>query len=261
MAKKMLETPSVDPKEIARFNEIAGQWWNPKGTFAALQAMTPARVRYIKQQAARLLQLPHKQHDSNPLKGVTILDIGCGGGLLAEPLARLGGRVTALDASITAIEVAKSHAMASGLAIDYHAISAEEMAEKLAGEMAEQDKHFDLIIASEVIEHVQDRQSFLATMARFGHKDKPSMVVVTTINRSLAGVVLAKYAAEYILKLTPKHTHDAAKFVRPSELIKEAAKAAIIIDDITGIRPSIGGGFTLGGRPLINYAAAGLIRR
>ena len=253
MAKKMLKTPSVDAEEIARFNEIAGQWWNPRGTFAALQAMTPARVRYIRQQAARLLHLPHNRPDFKPLAGLTILDIGCGGGLLAEPLARLGGHVTALDASAAAIEVAKNHAIGSGLTIDYHAMSAEEM--------AEQNKRFDLIIASEVIEHVQDRQSFLATMARFGHKEKPSMIVITTINRSLAGVVLAKYAAEYILKLTPKHTHDAAKFVRPSELVAEAAKAAIIIDDITGIRPRIGGGFSLGGRPTINYAAAGLIRR
>ena len=240
---------SVDPKEIGHFETLASTWWDDDGPFAALQAMTPARVRYITSHAARLLHQPQ----SSPLKGLRILDIGCGGGLLAEPLARLGGDVTGIDASEGAIAAARDHANRAGLNITYDHITAEDFADR--------DLSFDIIIASEVIEHVSDRRGFLATMARFGHADAASMVVLTTINRSIAGVALVKYAAEYVLHLAPKGTHDPQKFVKPSELKAEARDAGIEIDDITGIHPRLGGGFRLGGLPLMNYAAAGLIKR
>ena len=240
---------SVDPKEIGHFETLASTWWDDDGPFAALQAMTPARVRYITSHAARLLHQPQ----SSPLKGLRILDIGCGGGLLAEPLARLGGEVTGIDASEGAIAAARDHANRAGLNITYDHITAEDFADR--------DLSFDIIIASEVIEHVSDRRGFLATMARFGHADAASMVVLTTINRSIAGVALVKYAAEYVLHLAPKGTHDPKKFVKPSELKAEARDAGIEIDDITGIHPRLGGSFRLGGLPLMNYAAAGLIKR
>jgi len=240
---------SVDPKEIGHFETLASTWWDDDGPFAALQAMTPARVRYITSHAARLLHQPQ----SSPLKGLRILDIGCGGGLLAEPLARLGGEVTGIDASEGAIAAARDHANRAGLNITYDHIPAEDFADR--------GLSFDIIIASEVIEHVSDRRGFLATMARFGHADAASMLVLTTINRSIAGVALVKYAAEYVLHLAPKGTHDPQKFVKPSELKAEARDAGIEIDDITGIHPRCGGGFRLGGLPLMNYAAAGLIKR
>ena len=240
---------SVDPKEIGHFETLASTWWDDDGPFAALKAMTPARVRYITSHAARLLHQPQ----SSPLKGLRILDIGCGGGLLAEPLARLGGDVTGIDASEGAIAAARDHANRAGLNITYDHITAEDFADR--------GLSFDIIIASEVIEHVSDRRGFLATMARFGHADAASMVVLTTINRSIAGVALVKYAAEYVLHLAPKGTHDPHKFVKPSELKAEARDAGIEIDDITGIHPRLGGGFRLGGLPLMNYAAAGLIKR
>ena len=240
---------SVDPNEIGHFETLASTWWDDDGPFAALQAMTPARVRYITSHAARLLHQPQ----SSPLKGLRILDIGCGGGLLAEPLARLGGEVTGIDASEGAIAAARDHANRAGLNITYYHITAEDFADR--------DLSFDIIIASEVIEHVSDRRGFLATMVRFGHADAASMVVLTTINRSIAGVALVKYAAEYVLHLAPKGTHDPQKFVKPSELKAEARDAGIEIDDITGIHPRLGGGFRLGGLPLMNYAAAGLIKR
>ena len=172
---------SVDAEEIRYFDTLAGRWWDARGPFAALQRMTPARVAYIRRHAGRLL-------GADNLSGLTVLDIGCGGGLLAEPLARLGAQVTGIDAGAEAITAARNHARISGLEINYQAITAEHLAET--------DAVFDIVIASEVIEHVTDRPGFLETMARFGRADGSSMAVLTTINRSVAGVVLGKYAAE-----------------------------------------------------------------
>jgi 2-polyprenyl-6-hydroxyphenyl methylase/3-demethylubiquinone-9 3-methyltransferase len=239
---------SIDHDEVKHFDALAARWWDERGPFAALQAMTPARVRYITQHAARLLG----RLSENPLQDLKILDIGCGGGLLAEPLARLGGEVTGIDPSEEAIRAARDHAVRAGLDINYQAVTAEDFAETGVG--------FDIIIASEVIEHVRSRSEFLSTIVRFGHNDCPSMAVLTTINRSLPAVVLAKFAAEYVLKLAPRGAHDPRKFVRPSELKAEAAQAGIIIDDVTGIRPSLRDGFALGGGPLINYAVSGLLQ-
>ena len=238
------QSQSVDPDEIGYFENLANDWWDESGPFAALQAMTPARVRYIKRHADRLL--------GKSLQGLDVLDIGCGGGLLAEPLARLGAHVTGIDASEGAINAARDHAKRAGLDISYRHDTAENLADTGAS--------FDIIIASEVIEHVNDRIGFLNTMARFGHenKDQSTMVMLTTINRSVAGVALVKYAAEYLLRLAPKGTHDPRKFVKPSELQSEARKVGIDLDDITGIQPRLNG-FSLGGMPLMNYAASGLI--
>ena len=243
---------SVDSDEITYFDALADEWWNPKGVFAALQRMTPVRVEYIRRHAGRCLQQSYEAR----LEGLTVIDIGCGGGLLAEPLTRLGAKVVGLDASKEAITSAKNHASAQELSIEYHAKTAESFAKK--------GKSFDIIIASEVIEHVADRPGFFKTLASFGHADKPSLVILTTINRSAAGVLLGKYVAEYVLGLIPKGAHDPKRFVRPQEMKKEARDAGILIDDITGIRLAATSAFgtinfTLGGPPLINYAAAGII--
>lgn len=243
---------SVDAEEIKYFGGLSDQWWDPKGPFAALQQMTPARVEYICRHAERLLGRTRLTAGDRPLEGARILDIGCGGGLLAEPLARLGAAITGIDAGAEAIEAARHHAKMSGLTIDYQAVTAEDLALTKA--------EFDIIIASEVIEHVVDVPAFLATMSRFGSSTQSTLVIITTINRSLPGVVLGKYAAEYLLGLAPKGAHDPAKFIRPGELKTVAGAAGIVIDDITGIQPSLRGGFRLGGPPLINYAAAGYIK-
>ncbi len=181
-----------------------------------------------------------------------MVDIGCGGGLLAEPLTRLGAKVTGIDMSEAAITAAVAHANAANLSIDYRFISADAL--------ADEGERFDLVIASEVIEHVANRAAFLSAMARLGQKDKPSVAILTTISRNLIATLLAKYAAEYLLRLAPPGTHEASKFVSPATLRKEASAAGIDLDDITGIRPSAISGFALGGPPVINYAAAGLIR-
>ena len=249
MATRASAGNGLDKDEVAFFGGLSGDWWDPAGPFAALQRMTPARVDYIRRQAGRCLEQPY----GNRLEDLDVLDIGCGGGLLAEPLARLGARVTGVDASPEAIAAARDHAGSGGLDIRYHAGEAGD----LAGET------FDIIIASEVVEHLTDRKAFLATMAGFGRtkaSGRPSLAVLTTINRSVAGVVFGKFAAEYVLRLAPRGAHDPKRFVRPGELRREALAAGIVIDDVTGIRPSLIDGFRLGGPPLVNYAASGLVK-
>lgn len=249
----------LDQREIAHFDSLAEDWWAADGAFAALHRLTPPRIGYIHQQLRRLI--PSRLADGPlPFAGLRIADLGCGGGLLAEPLARLGAAVTAIDASSEAIAIGRDHARRSGLEIDFRC----QTVESLAAEQATLDDSkagMDVVIASEVLEHVADRNRFLAAMAGLGRRDPdlPSVAVMTTINRNPVSVVLAKYAAEYLFGLAPPGTHQASRFIRPSELRREAAAAGIILDDISGIRPTVFGEFAIAGPPLINYAAAGLI--
>lgn len=257
-AEKKYADQTTDSDEIQHFDNIGGDWWNEQGTFRALHRLTPIRVRYISQQIARFRGNPQPLTGSKtthlPLAGIKVVDIGCGGGLLAEPLARLGANVTGIDMSKVAIAAASDHADKMGLDIRYLHISAEQLAAEGTG--------YDLVIASEVIEHVADRAAFLSAMAALGQSGKAAgIAVITTISRNIIATALAKYAAEYLLRLAPPGTHEAAKFVSPQTLRAEAKEAGIYLDDITGIRPSILEGFALGGPPIINYAAAGLIHR
>jgi 2-polyprenyl-6-hydroxyphenyl methylase/3-demethylubiquinone-9 3-methyltransferase len=184
------------------------------------------------------------------LAGLKILDIGCGGGLLAEPMARLGAEVTGIDVTAPAISAAKIHAESMQLAIDYQVITAEDLAPSGA--------KFDVIYASEVIEHVADRPLFIKAIATMLAPN--GVVVITTINRSLPALVFAKFALEYIVRLVPAGTHDPRKFVRPAELRAEFAAAGIVLDDMTGFAPCPGGGFMPIGSLVINYAASGGFR-
>lgn len=251
-ASKNQNDTTIDPDEISLFDKIGNDWWNEKGIFRALHRLTPVRVQYIRQHISRLRPDDIDRHSRKPLSGLSVVDIGCGGGLLAEPLTRLGAKVTGIDMSEAAITAATAHANAANLSIDYLLTSAEAL--------ADDGERFDLVIASEVIEHVASRAAFLSAMARLGQKDKPSVAILTTISRNLMATVLAKYAAEYLLRLAPPGAHEASKFVSPATLRAEASTAGIDLDDITGIRPSVISGFALGGPPVINYAAAGLIR-
>lgn len=255
-AKKNYADQTTDSDEIRHFDTIGDDWWDEQGTFRALHWLTPTRVRYIRQHIARFRGKATLSSSSAslslPLAGIKAVDIGCGGGLLAEPLTRLGAEVTGIDMSKVAIAAAKDHADNMGLDIQYRHISAEQLAAEGTG--------YDLVIASEVIEHVSDRSAFLTAMAALGRGGKaPGIAIITTISSNMIATALAKYAAEYLLRLAPPGTHDAAKFVSPQTLRAEAKAAGIHLDDITGIRPSIRKGFDLGGPPIINYAAAGLI--
>ena len=238
---------TADQKEIDNFAAMSEYWWDESGPMAPLHAFAPVRIDYILDSVRRI-----GTSGDGRLDGLRILDIGCGGGILAEPMARLGGQVTGIDATPEAIEAAQAHAMSAGLTIDYQCTTAEALAESGA--------HFDLVYASEVIEHVTDRKLFAASMAAM--LAPGGTVVITTINRTLASFALAKVALEYVLRTVPAGTHDPARFVRPGELRGEFAGAGIMLDDMTGFAPlparRIGGnGFIRVGSLAVNYGASG----
>ena len=235
------------PEEIDNFAAMSAQWWDESGPMAPLHDFTPVRIDYILDSIRRI----GTGSDGGPA-GLRVLDIGCGGGLLAEPMARLGAQVTGIDATPQAIDAAKAHAAAGGLAIDYQCRTAESLAETGA--------RFDVIYASEVIEHVTDRRLFARAIAAM--LAPGGTVIITTINRTLASLALAKVALEYVFRLVPAGTHDPARFVKPAELRSEFAAAGIILDEMTGFAPlparRIGGnGFVRVGSLAVNYAASG----
>ena len=240
---------TADQREIDNFAALSDQWWDPAGPMAPLHAFTPIRIDYILANIERFWPVAARAEASHaqPLTGLRILDIGCGGGLLAEPMARLGGSVTGTDVTEAAIAAAALHASQNGLDIDYQCCTAETLARSGA--------RFDVIYASEVIEHVADRALFIEAIARM--LQPQGVVIITTINRSLPALLLAKFALEYIVRLVPAGTHDPRKFVRPAELRAEFAAAGIMLDDITGLAPRISGGFRQTGSLAINYAASG----
>lgn len=197
---------TVDPAEIERFSRLAAEWWNPRGKFKPLHKFNPVRLAYIRDKVAE--RFGRDPRAALPFEGLRLLDIGCGGGLLCEPMARLGARVVGADASATNIEVAKLHAAQSGLAIDYRAATAEALAD--AGEK------FDVILNMEVVEHVSDVPFFVE---RCCSMVKPGgLMFVATINRTLKAYALAIVGAEYVLGWLPKGTHQFGKLVRPEEL-------------------------------------------
>lgn len=200
------ETSSVDPAEIAKFEAMAAEWWDPEGKFKPLHMMNPVRLDYvIRQIAAEFERGPAAER---PLQGLRILDIGCGGGLLCEPLTRLGARVTGIDAAARNIPVAQAHAREQGLEIDYRHATAEALA--AAGES------FDAVLAMEVVEHVADPPAFLATCAAL--MAPGGLLVASTINRNARSFLTAIVGAEWVMRWLPKGTHDWAKFVTPDEL-------------------------------------------
>jgi 2-polyprenyl-6-hydroxyphenyl methylase/3-demethylubiquinone-9 3-methyltransferase len=198
--------PSIDPSEIEKFSRMAAEWWDPAGKFAPLHKFNPVRLKFIRETAAA-----HFGRDAKtlrPFEGLSLLDIGCGGGLLSEPMARLGFAVTGVDPSEKNIGTARAHAAQSGAAVNYRASDAEALA---AEEMA-----FDVVLNMEVVEHVADLRGYLETTASLV---KPGgLMFVATLNRTLKALALAKVAAEYILRWLPPGTHDWDKFVTPHEL-------------------------------------------
>lgn len=240
---------TIDADDIDRFDRQADEWWNPDGPMKPLHLFTPVRLDYILC-GARRAGLSQLAGHAAPLDGRLVLDVGCGGGLLAEPLTRLGAQMTAIDASIGAVTAARRHADSQGLTIDYRHMPVEELAAQpdMAG-------RFDIIYASEIIEHVSDRQTFLQSIARL--LTPQGVVIFTTISKSVPALMLAKFAAEYVLNLVPRGTHEFDKFIRPEQLSRECAAAGILIDDITGFIPTPGGGFRFSSVTVVNYGASG----
>jgi 2-polyprenyl-6-hydroxyphenyl methylase/3-demethylubiquinone-9 3-methyltransferase len=241
----MAQSPAatVDSAEIARFESMAADWWDPDGKFRPLHRMNPLRIGYIRDRiCARLGRDPLAP---KPLASLGILDIGCGGGLLSEPMARLGATVTGVDAGAEAIGVARAHAAESGLAIDYRCSSAEDLAASGA--------RFDAVLALEIVEHVADVDAFcqaLATLLR-----PCGTLVMSTLNRTRRSWAVAILGAEHLLRIIPRGTHEWRKFLKPHELAAALRRAGLEVGDIAGMVPDPrGGGWRLAPHHLaVNY--------
>jgi 2-polyprenyl-6-hydroxyphenyl methylase/3-demethylubiquinone-9 3-methyltransferase len=198
---------SVDSEEVERFSAMAADWWNPRGPLAPLHGLNPARLAFIREQAvARFGRDPTARR---PFEGLTLLDIGCGGGLLAEPMARLGFAVTGIDASERNVGVARAHAAQGGLSIDYRCSTAEAL-------LSEDEGPFDVVLNMEVIEHVADPPAFLRDTASL--IAPAGLMIVATLNRTFKSLALAKIAAEHVLRWVPLGTHDWRRFVTPDDV-------------------------------------------
>lgn len=214
---------TVDDADVARFSRIAAEWWSPTGKFKPLHKFNPVRLGYIKSRLSA--HFNRDPNDTKAFNGLRVLDIGCGGGLLSEPMARLGANVMGADASATNIEVAKLHAASVGLAIDYRATTAEALAD--AGET------FDIVLAMEIVEHVADVDLFIASCAKMV---KPGgVLLMATINRTPKAYALAIVGAEYVLRWLPRGTHQWSKFVTPAEMTDAMVANGLMIADKTGV--------------------------
>ena len=214
---------TIDDAEVERFSRMAAEWWSPTGKFRPLHKFNPVRLTYIRDRVCAAFG--RDPNAARPFEGLRLLDIGCGGGLLCEPMARLGAEVVGADPSETNIEVARLHAAQSGLDIDYRAVAAEDLA--AAGES------FDIVLNMEVVEHVADVDLFVrscASMVRPG-----GLMFVATINRTLKAYGLAIIGAEYVLRWLPRGTHRFDKLVRPDELDRALAPTGLTVIDRTGV--------------------------
>ena len=214
---------TVDKKEVEKFSKLAKDWWNPNGKFKPLHLFNPARIKFIKQKLISHFKL--KALSQKPLTKINILDIGCGGGLLCEPLSRLGANITGIDASKNNIEVAKLHSRAMGLKIKYMHTPPENL--KLKAK-------FDVILNMEVVEHVSNIELFMHNCSSLINKN--GIMFVATINRSLKSYLFAIVGAEYVLKWLPIGTHDWSKFLTPNELEIIVSKKKFITDDLVGMK-------------------------
>jgi len=226
--EKLRRDTTVDPEDVARFDRLGAQWWDPDGPMQALHKFNPVRVAYLRELLSRHFSSEGQKRDwrsAKALEGLTILDIGCGAGILSESLAQLGAQVTAVDPARRNIEVARDHAVKAGLSIDYRCASAETLVAEGA--------IFDVVLAMEVIEHVSDVGSFLrlaSAMVRPG-----GMLVAATLNRSLKSFAFAIVGAEYVLRWVPRGTHSWSQFVTPQELAKALRATGLHIKDETGV--------------------------
>ena len=203
---------NADPQELEKFSALAHRWWDPESEFKPLHQINPLRLDWIDRLA--------------PLAGKSALDVGCGGGILAEAMARRGARVKGIDLSDKALKVAQLHSLESRIAVDYEAISAEDLALR-------SPSSFDVVTCMELLEHVPDPASTVRACARLARPG--GRVFFSTINRNLKSYLFAVIGAEYVLKLLPKGTHDYAKFIKPSELARHCRDAALSVSEIIGM--------------------------
>ncbi|MGH8672935.1 MAG: bifunctional 2-polyprenyl-6-hydroxyphenol methylase/3-demethylubiquinol 3-O-methyltransferase UbiG, partial [Burkholderiales bacterium] len=208
----MADESNVDPAELAKFNELAHRWWDPHGEFRPLHQINPLRLGWIAERA--------------PLDGKTAVDVGCGGGILAEAMAQHGARVTGIDLGEKALRIAKLHMLESGVQVQYESVAAESFAQAHPGQ-------FDLVTCMELLEHVPEPSSTVTACARLV---KPGgRVIFSTINRNPKAYLFAVIGAEYVLKLLPKGTHDYARFIKPSELTRWCREAGLLPLEMSGM--------------------------
>ena len=217
-----MKTNTINKKEIEKFSKIAEEWWDPKGKFKPLHNFNPIRISYLKENIIKNFNLQGKD---KILSGIKILDIGCGGGLLSEPMSRLGAEVFGMDASEKNIEVAKLHAKKSNLNIEYFCSSPEKF---------KTDIKFDVILNMEIIEHVEDVDFFLESCSKLLKEN--GIMFVATLNKTLKSYIFAIVGAEYILKWLPIGTHEWSKFVKPEELIKITKKYNLTLNELRGVK-------------------------
>tara|TARA_E500000305_G_scaffold6175_1_gene4889 strand:- start:205 stop:966 length:762 start_codon:yes stop_codon:yes gene_type:complete len=225
MNQKNAAASTIDPEDVARFSAVAAEWWDMQGPFAPLHKFTPVRLGLIREWLSDHFVL--SETAETPFGGLKLLDIGCGGGLISEPLTRLGAAVTGIDADARTIGTARVHAEQAGLEIDYRVSLAEDLAAEMPGA-------FDAVIASEVIEHVADPALFAASLAKLVRPG--GAVFVTTLNRTMKSLLFGKFAAEYVLRWVPAGTHDWRQFLTPEELRALLTEAGLVMAEKTGIR-------------------------
>ncbi len=216
---------SVNKKEIDKFSKMADEWWDPEGKFKPLHKFNPTRIKYIKENIVNNFKLKNK---IRPLSGINILDIGCGGGLLSEPMSRMGANVTGIDASDKNIKIAKLHSEKNKLKINYLCSSPEKL--KIT-------KKFDVILNMEIVEHVEDIDFFLKSCSRLLKKN--GLMFVATINKTLKSYIFAIVGAEYVLRWLPIGTHEWEKFVKPEDLKKILMKYDLSLNKLEGMNFNI----------------------
>ena len=216
---------SVNKIEIEKFSNMADEWWDPHGKFKPLHKFNPIRIKYIKENIIRQFKIKNK---NKPLSGINILDIGCGGGLLSEPMCRLGANVTGIDASTKNVKISKLHAKKDNLKINYICSSPEKL--KIS-------KKFDVILNMEIVEHVEDISFFLKSCSKLLNKN--GLMFVATINKTLKSYVFAIVGAEYVLRWLPIGTHDWEKFVKPEELKEILSKNNLSLKKLDGMHFNI----------------------
>ena len=216
-----MKSSTINKKEIEKFSKMASEWWNPLGKFKPLHKFNPIRIKYIRDNAAKHFKI---KSNNQPLKNLNILDIGCGGGLLSEPMNKLGASVTGIDASKTNINIAKIHSKKNKLKINYICTSPENL--KI-------NKKFDIILNMEIVEHVEDVNYFINKSSQFLKKN--GLMYVATLNKTLKSYLFAIIGAEYILRWLPIGTHEWDKFIEPSKLIQYGKQNSLKLEKIDGI--------------------------